>query len=91
MDVPPMTKLPPEPKPRCNKGSNPPPPTPAHRIDQPNSIDRLTLRDQFAISALQGLCAADAYSQAAGVNLAKKAYFLADAMLEERKNIPSTK
>lgn len=87
MDVPPMTKLPPKPKPCCNKGSNPP----EHRIDQPNSTDCLTLRDQFAISALQGLCAADAYSQAAGANLAKKAYFLADAMLEERKNIPSTK
>ena len=76
MDAPPMTKLPSRPKPRCLQ--------PFHRID------RLTLRDQFAISALQGLCAADAYSQTAGANLAKKAYFLADAMLEERNHESKT-
>lgn len=86
---------PPRPGPRCITGSNPLPPAvkpPFNRkeptISQENTIDRLTLRDQFAISALQGLCAANSYALSAGANLAKKAYFLADAMLEERKNGP---
>ena len=55
-------------------------------ISQENTIDRLTLRDQFAISALTGICASGPGRQFTNVLLAKEAYQLADAMLEERKN-----
>ena len=55
-------------------------------ISQENTIDRLTLRDQFAMAALTGICASGPGRQFTNGLLAKEAYQLADAMLEERKN-----
>jgi hypothetical protein len=49
-------------------------------IDARN-LERKTLRDEFAMAALQGLCANQAMTAA---RFAQRAYELADAMLAER-------
>lgn len=54
------------------------------------NIEIRTLRDEIAIAAMQGLCA---YSGTYGVNnncrdIAKRAYEIATAMLEARKEKP---
>ena len=48
-------------------------------------LDRPTLRDQFAMSALQGLLVNNWRSEMSDELFTQRAYRLADAMLEARK------
>lgn len=45
----------------------------------------MTLRDYFAATAMQGMLAENGGGTAHNIDLAKSAYWIADAMLEARK------
>ena len=48
------------------------------------NIERKTLRDEFAMAALQGFCANPELTKLSETQIAKVAYLFADSMLEER-------
>ena len=52
-------------------------------IDTRN-LERKTLRDEFAMAALQGFCANPALTKLSETQIAKVAYLFADSMLVER-------
>ena len=58
---------------------------PAMHFDLTDNEHGMTLRDYFAAKALQGMLAENGGGAAHNIDLAKFAYWIADAMLEARK------
>ena len=58
---------------------------PAMHFDLTDNEHGMTLRDYFAAKAMQGMLAENGGGAAHNIDLAKFAYWIADAMLEARK------
>ena len=56
-----------------------------HEIQESSRAAKRALRDQFAMAALQGICASGPGRSWNNADLASEAWCLADAMMEERK------
>lgn len=54
-------------------------------LETPEQIEDMILRDQFAMSAMNGIISCSTVNTMTYCNLAKSAYYQADAMLKQRK------